>query len=217
MLAGTERAAGVAGASVAFAATAVCAGTGAAGVGVGVARVTWGDGRTVGGVLRGAGDGAADANGDGDGDADVDGAAEGSFEDAVVARGDTRENGVRAGRAMGPSVGVAIGVGSAAIAGGADCGAFPRPKKCASAPPSSRPAKITTITSGTKGSPPRDSSSVRRRRRRSLRSAPLRNTPHEALGKAVAKRRRQRCNEIGTLLDEDRGRFLNQIGARARI
>jgi hypothetical protein len=78
--------------------------------------------------------------------------------------------GVTAGAGV-ASGGVWIGEGIAARGMGVALGAeFAPPKKCASAPPRSKPAKITTKTSGKSGSPPPESSE-RRRRRRSFRAA----------------------------------------------
>lgn len=52
-------------------------------------------------------------------------------------------------------VGVTTGDGSAAIAVGSALGVFPPPKKCASPPPNSNPAKTTTMIKGNSGNPPR--------------------------------------------------------------
>lgn len=82
------------------------------------------------------------------------------------------------GAAVGKTVGGAVaantrggagtGLGGAAAAiGGSDLAErFEPPKKCASAPPRSSPAKMTTSTSGKSGIPPPAGSSSERRRRR---------------------------------------------------
>jgi len=87
--------------------------------------------------------------------------------------GDVMGDGVIGGDAMG--VTVIAGDGKPAIVFVSDFDPLP-PKKCASAPPRSSPAKITTMISGTSGRPPRPkSSSERRLRGRSVkrRVAPL--------------------------------------------
>ncbi len=82
---------------------------------------------------------------------------------------EARGLGVRDGRGRGVMGGIGVALGIGVTGGGfiAVCETDPRlPKKCASNPPSSRPAKTTMIMSGMTGRPPPSccSSSPRRRR-----------------------------------------------------
>lgn len=96
------------------------------------------------------------------------GFAVGAADGAGVGRADGLGGRVSVGGVAIAGVAVAGAEGNATTAVGSVVGTRGEPKKCASAPPSSNPAKMTTITRGKSGSPPPASSSDRRRRRGSL-------------------------------------------------
>jgi hypothetical protein len=119
------------------------------------------DVRSFAGVLTAVGLGTGDVEGTG--------VARADGLDTGFARADGFGTGVGVAGGVIIGAGLAVEVGSAAIGEDAEIGARGEPKKCASAPPNSNPAKITTRTRGKSGSPP-PASSDRRRRRGSLRT-----------------------------------------------
>jgi hypothetical protein len=98
----------------------------------------------------GVDDGVTEGLGAGEDDGVAEG--EGVTDGVAFARTDGRADGSSVKRGTGDCVGACVGSGVKVGAGA--CGAPPRPKNFASAPPSSKPAKITRTMSGKIGSPP---------------------------------------------------------------